>query len=110
MRNLFRSLLQDHGYSVIVAEDGDEAVAKFREAGHRIQLLVLDVVMPKKNGKEVLDAARRVNPGIKALFTSGYTADILDRKGIQHEGLHFISKPIAPSEFLKKVRDVLDEK
>ncbi|MHB8844714.1 MAG: PAS domain-containing hybrid sensor histidine kinase/response regulator [Nitrospirota bacterium] len=110
MRNLFRSLLQDHGYSVIVAEDGDKAVAKFREAGHRIQLLVLDVVMPKKNGKEVLDAARRVKPGIKALFTSGYTADILDRKGIQHEGLHFISKPIAPSEFLKKVREILDGK
>jgi PAS domain S-box-containing protein len=110
MRDLFRSLLQDHGYSVLLAADGDEAVAKFREAAGRIQLLVLDVVMPKKNGKEVLDEIRLVQPGIKALFTSGYTADILDRKGIEHEGLNFLSKPVLPSEFLKKVRDVLDGK
>jgi two-component system NtrC family sensor kinase len=110
MRELFRSLLQDHGYSVILAADGEEAVAKFRDAADRVHLLVLDVVMPKRNGKAVLDAIRQVQPGIKALFTSGYTADILDRKGIQHEGLHFLSKPISPSEFLKKVRDVLDGK
>jgi two-component system cell cycle sensor histidine kinase/response regulator CckA len=110
MRDLFRSLLQDHGYSVILAADGEEAVAKFRDAAGRIQLLVLDVVMPKKGGKEALDEIRLVQPGIKALFTSGYTADILDRKGIRHEGLHFLSKPVSPSLFLKKVRDVLDGK
>jgi PAS domain S-box-containing protein len=110
MRDLFRSLLQDHGYSVLLAADGEEAVAQFRAAAGRVQLLVLDVVMPKKNGKEVFDEIRRVQPGIKALFTSGYTADILDRKGIEHEGLNFLSKPVLPSEFLKKVRDVLDGK
>jgi CheY-like chemotaxis protein len=110
MRNLFRELLQDHGYSVILAADGEEAVEKFRAAAGRIQLLVLDVVMPKKNGKEVFDEIHRVRPGIKALFTSGYTADILDRKGIQQEGLNFLSKPVPPSEFLKKIRDVLDGK
>ena len=110
MRDLFRLLLQDHGYSVLLAADGEEAVAKFRETAGRIKLLVLDVVMPKKNGKEVFDEIRLVQPGIKALFTSGYTADILDRKGIKHEGLNFLSKPVSPSEFLKKVRDVLDGK
>ena len=96
--------------SEIPETDGEEAVAKFHEAAKGIQLLVLDIVMPKKNGKEVLDAIRLVQPGIKALFTSGYTAEILDRKGIQREGIEFLSKPVSPSEFLKKVRDVLDGK
>ena len=65
--------------------------------------------MPKKNGKEVFDTVRVTHPEIKAIFMSGYTADIIDKKGILAENLNFISKPIAPLELLGVVRDVLDQ-
>jgi len=110
MRDLFRALLADHGYTVITAGDGDDALAKFRERPGDIQLIVLDVVMPKKNGKEVYEEARRLRPGVKALFISGYTADIVKRKGIMEEGLHFLSKPSTPAVFLRTIRDILDSR
>jgi signal transduction histidine kinase len=108
--DLFSSLLEDHGYTVLMASNGDEAIAKFRERSRDIQLIVVDVVMPKKNGKEVHDEAQRIRPGVKTLFMSGYTADIISRKGVLLDGLPFLPKPVAPEEFLKKVRDVLDGK
>jgi len=74
----------------------------------RIDLLILDVIMPKKNGKEVYETIRKVNPNIKAIFTSGYTADIIHRKGILEEGSDFILKPFPPLKLLEKVRSVLD--
>jgi len=69
---------------------------------------MLDVVMPKKSGKEVSDAIRKIKSGIRVLLTSGYTADIINTKGITEEGLEFISKPITPNNLLRKVREVLD--
>jgi nitrogen-specific signal transduction histidine kinase/CheY-like chemotaxis protein len=110
LRRLVGSVLEEFGYTVIVAADGEEAMRKIREHGEQIQLLLLDVIMPKKNGKEVYEEARRLIPGVKALFASGYTADIVHKKGILDEGLDFVSKPISPNELLRKVREVLDKK
>ena len=64
--------------------------------------------MPKKNGREVWDEHRGLNPGIKVIFTSGYTRDIILDKGIETKEVDFISKPIAPDEMLVKVRETLD--
>jgi len=110
MRELFRSLLADHGYTVLLAADGEEAIAVFRERPCDIDLVVIDVVMPKKNGKEVFEEVRSIRPDVKALFVSGYTADIVRRKGILEEGLPFLAKPTSPVVFLNTVRDVLDGK
>jgi CheY-like chemotaxis protein len=110
VRSLTRTVLEDFGYQVIEAEDGDEAVRKFREHGDKVDLLVLDIVMPKKNGKEAYLAISDLRPGIKAIFTSGYTADIIQSKGILDTGMEFILKPISPTLFLQKVREVLDRK
>jgi len=110
MRELFRSLLADYGYTVLLAADGEEAVAVFRERPRDIDLVVIDVVMPKKNGKEVFEEVRSIRPDVKALFVSGYTADIVRRKGILEEGLPFLPKPTSPAVFLNTVRDVLDGK
>ena len=63
--------------------------------------------MPKKNGKEVCEELRRIRPGVKVLFISGYTADIVHDKGILDQELPFLSKPIAPQALLRKVREVL---
>jgi DNA-binding response OmpR family regulator len=109
LRNLARTVLEGHGYTVIEAADGQEAIDKLRLYQDRIQLLLVDVVMPKKNGKEVYEEAQRIKPGLKALFASGYPADIIQKKGILEEGIKFVSKPFAPQDLLRKIREVLDE-
>jgi PAS domain S-box-containing protein len=108
VNNLMREVLTQHGYSVITAADGEEAIAKFSEHGDRIQLLLLDVIMPKKSGKDVLDEVRKSRPAMKAIFTSGYTADIIQKRHIVEEGLNFLEKPIAPVELLRMIRKVMD--
>jgi PAS domain S-box-containing protein len=108
LRDLTRSVLKEFGYTIIMAENGDDAVQKFLENKDAVRLLILDVIMPKKNGKEVYEEAKAIRPGIKALFISGYTADIVHKKGFLDQTLYFISKPFSPDELLRKVRDVLD--
>lgn len=73
-----------------------------------MDLLILDVVMPKKSGKEVWDEVRKVNPRIKALFTSGYTDDLVRQRGIPAQETNFVSKPILPPVFTRKIREILD--
>jgi hypothetical protein len=107
VRNLMKSVLQGSGYSVIEASDGEEAIQKYRGNRDAIQLLILDVIMPRKNGKETYDAIRKIHPAIKALFTSGYTAEIIHKKCIL-EGVNFLSKPVSPNELLNKVKDLLN--
>jgi PAS domain S-box-containing protein len=109
VREFIKKVLEEFGYKVIDAEDGEEALKVFNENRDKTQLLILDVVMPKKNGREVYDEIRKVRPDIKAIFTSGYNADVIHKKGIIEEGLNYILKPILPQELLKKVREVLDK-
>jgi CheY-like chemotaxis protein len=109
VRNLTKKVLEECGYTVIEAVDGEDAVSKVTENRKRIQLAILDVVMPKKNGKEAYDEIRKTVPGIKVLFTSGYTANTIQARGFLDEGLHFIAKPVPPKQLLRKVRQVLDE-
>jgi signal transduction histidine kinase len=108
VRRLNKALLEQYGYRVLEAEDGKDALDKFKRNKKTVNLLILDVVMPRMNGKEVFDEVKRLSPGMKVLFTSGYTADIISRKGIIQREFNFIPKPLAPGEFLKKVREVLD--
>lgn len=109
IRKLIKGLLQEFGYTVIDAKDGEDAVRKFVENKDMVQILLLDVVMPRKNGKETFEEIKKIKPGIKAIFMSGYTADIINEKGILEEGINFIPKPISPHELLRKVREILDK-
>lgn len=109
VRNLAREILTYGGYRVILAVDGEDAVVKFEKHADEIDLVLLDVVMPRKNGKEVHDTIKALNPDIKVLFMSGYTADIIHQKGILEEGIRFISKPLTPDTLLRKIREVLSE-
>lgn len=108
VRRLIKSVLEKFGYRVLEAVDGEDAVAKFTENSGDIDLLILDVVMPRKNGKEVYDELKIARSEVKVLFMSGYAADIIYRKGLVEEGLHLLAKPIAPGELLKSVRETLD--
>ena len=108
VRVFTREILAEYGYVVIEASDGEDAINKFMENKDRIQLLLLDVIMPRKNGKEVYEEIKKVNPDIKTLFMSGYTADVIHGKGIIEEGVELLMKPVSPTILLKKVRDILD--
>jgi PAS domain S-box-containing protein len=108
VRAITTATLAESGYSVLEASDGEEAIQKFKEHCGDIRLIILDVIMPRKNGKEVYAAARALRPDVKALFISGHTADIIHSRGVIEEGLHFIQKPHSIGELLNKVRAVLD--
>jgi PAS domain S-box-containing protein len=108
LRKFMKEILERYGYTVIESGDGEEAIGCFMEMKDRIDLLILDVVMPKKNGKEAYDAVINMRPDIKVIFTSGYTSDIVLDKGIHESEFNFISKPMSPDILLQKVREVLD--
>jgi PAS domain S-box-containing protein len=107
VRDLAKNILEEYGYHVIVAENGVNAIELYK-AHPGISLLVLDVIMPGRNGKEVYEEIRGLKPDIKALFMSGYTANIIHKKGILDSATEFISKPFSPNAFLRKVRGILD--
>jgi len=108
VRTLMREMLTQHGYKVVEAADGQEAIARFKERQGAIHLLLLDVLMPGKSGKAVYDEIRKDGHAVKTIFTSGYNTDIIHKKGILEDGLHFISKPVSPALLLQKIREVLD--
>jgi CheY-like chemotaxis protein len=101
-------MLREFGYRVIEAVDGEDAMQKFIDNRENIDLVILDVIMPKRNGKEVYEEIRKIRPDLKVLFMSGYTGDILYRKGITEDELNFISKPVMPHDMLAKIRDLID--
>ena len=109
VRNMTITMLGEFGYTVIGAKDGEEAIGKFREHQDQVKMLILDVIMPKKNGREVYEVVKRLRPGVKVLFTSGYTADIIHTRSILEQGLHFTRKPVAMPDLLRKIREVLDQ-
>ncbi len=108
IRELAKAFLERSGYRVIDAADGEDALNKFRTNKDEIRLLILDEIMPKKNGNEVCAEIKQMNPDIKVIFTSGYNAATLD-EGEMEEGFNFVPKPYSPGELLKKVREVLDK-
>ena len=108
IRNLAERSLRGYGYEVLAARDGAEAVALF-EMHPEIALALLDVVMPRMGGKEALDAMRRLRPGLKALFTSGYSTDRIHESFVLLPGIEFLPKPYGPASIARRVREVLDK-
>jgi CheY-like chemotaxis protein len=102
-------LLEGVGYTVIEAGDGEEALKAFIEHKDVIQMLILDIIMPIKNGKEVFENIRELKPQVKALFISGYTSDMVHQKKIVEDGFDVISKPVSSVKFLTKVREILEK-
>lgn len=107
VRNLVREALQTYGYTTIEAIDGEDAIDKFKQ-NRPINLIVLDMMMPKKNGYKVYEEIHRIDPHIKVIFISGYTRDIVLDKGIEQREFDFIAKPLLFDELLNKIREMLD--
>ena len=109
VRDLLRAVLSAAGYQILEAIDGNDAIQVFHKNRDNIHLVILDVIMPKKDGKEACAEMKRVKSDTKVIFVSGYSLDVMQKKGILEAGVNFISKPILPNELLLKVRDVLDK-
>ncbi len=100
--------LRDAGYEVLVANAPEEALRAAADHRGDIRLLLTDVVMPGIDGREVAALVTGLRPGIRVLFMSGYTDDIIGHHGILDAGIAFLSKPFHPAALCAKVREVLD--
>jgi len=107
VRDSVVKILRHAGYRVISAGNGEDAVLKFREHAGDIDLLVFDVMMPGKNGKEAYNEIKKIKPAVKTIFMSGYSEDMATNREIQEEGLLFLQKPVIIPKLLEKIRDVL---
>jgi PAS domain S-box-containing protein len=110
LRKSLSILLDQKGYNVIIAVDGEDAVEKYTRNKGQIDLIVLDVKLPKKNGKEVYNIIKQDNRNLKILFISGYTDDIITQQCVNNEGLDFLSKPLDIEAFAAKVEKLIHRK
>jgi CheY-like chemotaxis protein len=108
VRKLARMVLEASGYVVLDARNGREGLALCEVHPGRIDLLVTDVVMPELGGRELAQGAHKLRPGMKIMFVSGHTQDVILKEGVE-KGTAFLRKPFAPVELAQKVREVLDK-
>jgi signal transduction histidine kinase len=106
--NITAKILENMGYVVLQAGTPHDAISLARRMGSHIHLLITDVVMPEMNGLELANTLQMMNPGLKRLFMSGYTADVISSHGVLTDGEQFIQKPFSLPDFAGKVREVLD--
>lgn len=107
VRRLARQILESAGYSVVVAVDGEDAVRRSREHPGKIDLLLLDVVMPALGGPGALDQIRQTRPDVPVLFSSGMGENEADTSSIVKQGMRLIPKPYRVEELLQAVRDAI---
>jgi len=107
--NLSRGILESLGYTVLATPSPKKGLQLAEDHPGEIHLLLTDVVMPELNGRELAERVHGLRPGLKCLYTSGYTADMIAHRGILSENLHFIHKPFKRNDLARKVRDVLEK-
>jgi PAS domain S-box-containing protein len=107
-RALGREILEEFGYFVIEAVDGEDAIEKFRELNGRISLVLLDVNLSKMKGPEVCTAMRSIDRNVRIVFCSDDAQDVIISQGLSEEEINFLPKPFTPKELLMKIREVLD--
>jgi PAS domain S-box-containing protein len=110
VRALARLVLQSHGYTVLQANNGSEALITAQQHHGTIHLLVTDVVMPNVSGRQLAERLIPLRPNLKILYLSGYTDDAVVRHGIIEAKTPFLQKPFSPLALARKVREVLDSK
>jgi DNA-binding NtrC family response regulator len=108
IRNLGRTILQRYGYQVLLAEDGQDALDIYRRKAGQINLVILDLTMPRLSGRDTFHQLLQIDPDVRVLFSSGYSAEQMtesDREGV----LGFVNKPYRPQGLAQTVRTALDQ-
>ncbi len=105
IRELYAKIFEMREYRVIQAVNGEDAVRKFMEHQDEIDLLITDVMMPNKNGRETVEEIRKVKKDVKVIFTSGFNTEL--NKMLKEEELHYLQKPFLPQDLLRKIAEVL---
>jgi CheY-like chemotaxis protein len=108
VRNLIARSLSDAGYTVLLAQDGEEALEVARRATSPIDLVVTDVVMPRLGGRELATRLAAASPALRVLFVSGYASDSLAPADLREPGTEYLPKPFTPLVLLDRVRKMLD--
>jgi PAS domain S-box-containing protein len=108
VREITARALRSGGYRVLVAGSGAEALEAADRLQGRLHLLVTDVVMPGLDGRALADELRRRTPGVRVLYVSGYTQDVISHHGVLDTGVELLPKPFTSGALLAKVRAVLD--
>jgi PAS domain S-box-containing protein len=106
---LGKAVLEQFGYKVLPAGTPEQALVMAERYEGPIHLLVTDVVMPKMNGKELMERLKKLRPHIKVLFMSGYTGNVIVHRGILEDDVQFLQKPFSINSLVGKVREVLDQ-
>lgn len=108
VRMLAQGVLQQHGYHVLLADNGLQALSIMAGYDGPVQLLLTDVVMPEMNGRELYENIVKDHPDIRVLYMSGYTENVIAHRGVLDAGVQFIQKPFTVNALAAKVRETLD--
>ncbi len=107
LRKFTQEVLLMHGYRVLDAENGEDALRVCKEHDGQIDLMITDVVMPKMGGKKLAERLQPLYPHMKVIYMSGYTDNAIVEHGVLAPGLNFLQKPFSPEGLARKVREVL---
>jgi len=108
VRGITARILAAAGYTVLLAQNAEDALRRAGAHPDRIDLLITDVIMPDMNGRDLADALAAVRPGLRILFVSGYAATAIAHHGVLEAGVEFLEKPFSRQQLLQRVREVLD--
>jgi CheY-like chemotaxis protein len=107
VRRMALAILKAHGYRLLEAGNAEQALALSAAHSGKIDLLITDVIMPGLNGRQLADRLAKERPGLKVLYTSGYTADVITQQGTLEPGMEYLPKPFGAAQLSAKVREVL---
>ena len=107
--NVGREILNTLGYTILTAEDGPKAIEKYKLSPEKIDLVILDMVMPEMGGGEVFDELKKINPEVKVLLSSGYSLNGQASKIIKRGCVGFIQKPFTIHDIASQLRKIMDK-
>jgi CheY-like chemotaxis protein len=107
LRAITREILEGHGYRVMEAAGGNEAIEISDRRPDPIHLLVTDVVMPGMNGRQLAESLVAARPGLRVLYMSGYTDDVIAHRGVLDKGTLLLAKPFTVQALIRHVREAL---
>jgi two-component system cell cycle sensor histidine kinase/response regulator CckA len=108
VRTMTAEMLQAIGYTVLSTGSPSEALSFFEKGDAAIDLVITDVVMPVMSGKELSKRIEAIRPGVRVLFMSGYTTNVIAHRGVLDEGVYFIQKPFSTSDLARKINETIN--